>query len=32
MFMCVWDYGIMEMDGDGQREEMGGEKYTNFRV
>lgn len=24
MFMCVYGYGVMEMDGDGQQEEMGG--------
>lgn len=23
MFMYVWGYGIMEMDGDGQQEEVG---------
>lgn len=32
MFMCVQGYGIIEMDGDGQQEEMGGKKYTNCRV
>lgn len=32
MFMYVWGYGIMEMDGDGQQEEVGKKVYKLYNV